>query len=299
MPDAAPANVTLRRLQRWMSAVVQHPRAAAHAIDASSARTQIAPAAVRRGQVIAPAHNATLFQRVDVYGGAYLARLIEALEGDHRGLRFALGHADFGKLIARYVQRHPSRHPNLNRFGKDLPAFIARQSSLPHRLFLRELARLEVTMSLAFDAPEFVPLDASTLPQQSPTDWVHAVLRPNPSLHLLRLRYPANRYLQAVLDDASPRVPRAGLECVAVYRQAGRVWRMTVPAPMAKVLDRLIAGVAIGHALEVRGQQPEDVARWFGEWSGSGFFVAVESPALTSCASSPPRSRRRSRRPGS
>ena len=266
--------VKLARLQRWLAAVIQHPRLAEVAIAAPRARALVPPARVRAGEVIVPARNATVLQRLDVYGGGYLARLVEGAAGDHPGLRRLLGEERFQRLIARYVVRHPSRHPNLNRFGKQLPAFVARQRWLPQRAFASALARLEVAMASSFDAPEFTPLDPRTLGITEPAAWAAVVLHPNPSLHLLALRYPANRYLQAVLDGKRPRLPGPRVEHVAIYRKSGRVWRMVLPAPTARMLARLIAGVPIGRALAGLGLGPEAVARWFGEWSDDGFFVS-------------------------
>ena len=262
----------LARLQRWLAAVLQHPRRAEVAIAAPRARALVPPARVRAGEVIRPAANATVLQRLDVYGGGYLARLVEAAGGDHPGLRRLLGEERFQRLIARYVVRHPSRHPNLNRFGKQLPAFVARQRWLPEREFAAELARLEVAMALAFDAAEFPPLDPATAGADA--DWAGAVLTPNPSLRVLALRYPANRYLQAVLDGRRPRTPLAAAEHVAVYRKSGQVLRMQLSAPSARTLERLSAGVPIGRAMRGLRAPPAEVARWFREWAGEGFFAS-------------------------
>ena len=179
------------------------------------------------------------------------------------------------RLAARYVVRHPSRHPNLIRFGKELPAFVRKHFAHVAGAFLAELAELECTMTRAFDAREAKPLNAAAY-RRIGADFARVVLRPSPSLHLLRFRYPVNRYLVQVLEKGRvPPFPKPEASFVAVYRKDGRVWRANLSEPAWRVPRAIHAGQPLGKALAAAGEAvaPEQVTEWFRDWATDGLFV--------------------------
>lgn len=269
---------SLKTLQLWMSTVVQHPKTAFDAIRSPRARTLVTAKTVLAGGLVAPSATMTPAARLDVYNGGYLTRLVEAIESDYRGVSAVLGHGEFHRLVARFVVRHPSRHPNLNRFGKELPDFLRKHLADRRAPFLAELARLERTMTFAFDAPEFTPLSEVQLQSAASGDLARLVLVPNPSLHVERFAWPVDPFLAEILErDRVPPLPRKKVSEVAVFRNQGRVWRATLGRAEAKVLRALCAGKPLGIALSGAKAAPRDVAQWFARWSGEGFFVAAES----------------------
>jgi hypothetical protein len=224
--------------------------------------------------VVKPSPRQTAIERLDVYSGAYLSRLVEVLGNDYAGLAAVLGREAFGDLAARYVARHPSRHPNLNRFGKRLPEFVAARLRHPRRAFLAELARLEREISLAFDAPEFEPLAGDALARVAATDFGRLVLEASPAVRLLRFAYPVDGFLADVLErDRVPAFPRPSPSTVAIWRRDGRVWRTSLAPAQARVLRALCAGRPLGHALAGARAAPAEVTRWFQEWAGDGMFA--------------------------
>jgi hypothetical protein len=266
---------TLRQLQRWMSLVVRHRGDSDSASHTAAARALIPRGSVLAGEVIKPSATMPPLARLDVYGGAYLTRLREVLESDFDALRHALGPEDFAALAADYVYAHPSRHPNLNVFGAGLPELVAARADLPHREFLAELADLQWTVAESFAAPEFTPLDVEALRGLSHEQWAAVVFAPNPSVRLRRYRYPVNGFLQAFFDGREPAVPAPADHHLVVYRKAGTVWRVVLPAPIAAILAALLAGEPFGRALERAGDGEVDVGPWFQEWSADGLFVNV------------------------
>src|SRR5881394_1047176 len=62
---------------------------------------------------------------LDVYRDGYSLRLIEVLTNDYPGLMAMAGPADFDHLARAYIAAHPSRHPSVRWFGKDVADFIA------------------------------------------------------------------------------------------------------------------------------------------------------------------------------
>jgi len=269
---------SLKALQSWMSVVVRHPQTSAVAIASPAARTWFDPRSVRAGKIVKPSPALTPAERLDVYNGGYSTRLVEAIESDYRGVSAVLGHGEFHRLVARYVVRHPSRHPNLNRFGKRLPEFLARNLADKRRAFLVDLARLEREITYAFDAPEFTPLDARGLGSVASEDLGNVVLTPNPSLRVVRLSHPADPFLAEILErDHVPPVPRRKACDLAVFRHDGRVWRAALAANEAKVLRALCAGKPLGKALHRVDATPERIGEWFQKWSRDGFFVAIHT----------------------
>jgi hypothetical protein len=258
-----------------MSLVIRHPEDADAAARGDDARALIPRGAVLAGEIITPSATMNPLRRLDVYNGGYLSRLIEVLESDFGAVRHALGERWF-EVASRYVYAHPSDHPNLNRFGRHLPAFLAEQD-LEHRAFLVDLARLEWAVTKSFDAPEFEPLDVATLQSLSQEDWARVVFEPNPSLRLEHFDHPVHPYLQAFLDEESPEIPEPAENWIAIYRVDDRVWRLRLSPPAAAILGALIDGQPFAAALEAGGEDAaQHVGHWFQEWSADGLFTTAQ-----------------------
>lgn len=264
----------LKTLQRWMAHVIAHPERSDAAAMTPDARALVDDA----GDVVAQPPTGSPMQRLDVYNGGYLARLVEVLQADYEALRFAIGAERWHRLASDYVFAHPSRHPSLNRFGAALPAFVAEQEDLERRTFLTELAQLQWSVQEAFDAPQFTPLGADELGSVREEDWPTATLCTNPSLRLLRTNNPANAFLQSFYDGDEPTLPGPRRTFLSVYRKAGRVWRTELPAAAFHILAALRDGETFGAALAAAEGAEIDVGRWFREWSADGVFTAVRQP---------------------
>ncbi len=264
----------LRALQEWMSVVVQHPRTADVAIRSAAAAAHFPPTAVEHGRIVKPNDRMTATDRLQVYNGGYLSRLQEVLETDYPALRHLLGDPAFRALVAAFVVGHPSRHPNLNRFGLPLPAFVARRRKLPHRAFAAEVATLERAVSTAFDAPEFRPLDLQELAAVPPSRWATARFTANPSVQVLTFRFPTNGWYQAFLDEQAPSPPAPAATALCVYRKDQKVWRMKLSPGMHSVLAALLAGRPLGEALGTADGEA-DVMATFQSWAHDGLFAAV------------------------
>lgn len=264
----------LRRLQRWMSHVVQHAGTATDALAERSSRALVSSRALAAGDVLVPNPRMSPAAMLDVYNGGYLARLVEVLQSDHGALQQVLGEDGFRALVARYLQRHPSRHPNLNVLGRHLPAFVRTQRVLPHRAFLFELATLEVALTRAFDAPEFTPLAPDAIAAVPQARWDRVRFTPNPSVQLYAFRFPVDRCYQSWKDGASLVVPAAEPSWLLVHRQDDRVWRQRLTKSAFRVLQRLCDGRPLGEALAA-ARPGEPVAEWFQGFARDGLFTAL------------------------
>jgi hypothetical protein len=271
----------LERLQRWMQSVVVHPGSVEEAVASAPAAEEIPPQDV--GGVILPSAHLAPLQRLEIYHAMYPLRMEEALASDYPALKHFLGDQGFFQLAQAYVQAHPSRSFTLNPLGRHLPDFLA-AAAVRKRDFCRDLARLECALAEVFEADETPALDEAAIAAVADEDWEGARLRPIAALRLLALRYPAGRYLDS-LDDETHRHPdiRRQDTWVAVYRRQYSVYRHDLSRPAHDLLADLVAGRTVGEAvasaLRRRGRarpQPDDLFRWFRQWTAGGLFAEIE-----------------------
>jgi len=271
----------LDRVQRWMQAVIVHPGTVDDGLRSPAAAAEVPGAGVE--DIVRPSARLTAAQRVGIYHGMYLGRMVEALESDYPALQRLLGADGFADLVRDYVQAHPSRSYTLNRLGDHLPEFIATAPRLRRRGFCHDLARLERAMSHVFDEEETPALTPEAIAAVPASAWEGARLHPIAAFRLLAVRHPVNAYVDATRGDgrsAPQRGQRQG--GVAVYRRMYGVFRLDLSPPAHALLEALAAGATIGEAVGrvlARGGRAtvaaEDLFRWFREWVAEGIFRAV------------------------
>ena len=281
------ARVGLDRVQRWMQAVIVHPGTVHDGLRSPAAAAEVP----RVEDVVRPTARLTAAERVGIYHGMYLGRMVEALESDYPALQRLLGADGFADLVREYVQAHPSRSYTLNRLGDHLPEFIATAPGLRRRGFCHDLAQLERAVSQVFDEEETPVLTSEVIAAVPADAWEGARLRPIAAFRLVAVQHAANAYLEAT-RGGGPVAPQLGRRQggVAVYRRLYGVSRLDLSAPAHVLLEALAAGTTIGVAV-VRAQSgyrtvaTEDLFRWFREWVAEGLFrdVIVDGGPRHSC----------------
>lgn len=265
------SDVALAPLQEWMQAVVTHPSDVYEAAD-------LAEIAV--DDVILPSRTLQPIQRVGIYHGMYMLRMIEALTVDYAAVAQFLGEHAFEHLVRDYVQEFPSRSYTFNRLGDSLPEYIA-SSSLKRRNFLHDLAALELAMTHVFDEAEAEPLPADAIASIAPEQVADARIIPIPALRLLALDYDANEAFQAFREER-PMQARRQKSWLAVHRRDYGVYRMPLTREAFIFLEALVARQTIGSAIETfhsrfrRFPAQSDLFTWFRDWSAAGLFTAIE-----------------------
>lgn len=127
--------------------------------------------------------------RLAIYGNAYYARLMEALESDYEALHTLLGDEEFSRLCREYIDTYPSQHPSLRWFGRHMSHYLATHPRYEAHPYLSELARFEWTFIEAFDAedaPIATETDAANIP---PEQWPQLRIRLHPSVHWFAYRW--------------------------------------------------------------------------------------------------------------
>jgi hypothetical protein len=274
-------DLPLPSLQRWMQNVIAHPGAVEDAVASGAARTDVAVSSLP--DVLLPSRSLSPTERIGIYHGMYLLRMMEALENDFPALQHFLGDDGFRELVRGYVEAYPSRSFSLNHLGDHMPEYVRQTSGIRRQDFCFDLARLELALSHVFDAPETAPLTEAQIAAVPPDAWEAARLETVAAFRLLDFRYPVNAYLQTVRDDDHDH-PKARLKdtYVAVYRRDYAVYRLELSRAARDLLADLAAGKPLGEALAAaigrgsrRAPQPSELFRWFREWVSGGVFRSV------------------------
>jgi hypothetical protein len=244
--------VTLAEAQRWFAGAVMGDVA----LEETGRRLTAGPRLGAR-------------ERLDVYRSGYVARLVECLADDYPILQHALGAEAFEARCRSYVARHPSEAPNLNAYGRHMPAMSDG--------FTADLARLEWAIVEVIHEPSSPPLTMQALTDIPMEAWATSRLVASRTLRIVPATYPVNEYFQAAKDGQSPAIPSPAPSVTVVYRSGRTVWRMGLTPPMHRVLAALLEGRPLEAALDTAGDEPvEHVSAWFREWVSSGLFVRVD-----------------------
>jgi len=275
----AQGQFALDRMQRWLQAVIVHPGEVEEAIASEEAARELAPADLT--DLIRPSHSLTAAERVEIYHGMYLLRMVEALEADYPALRHLFGEEAFAELVDDYVRTFPSRSYTLNRLGDHLPQFLL-DGARPYAELLHELARLELAITEVFDADEAPVLTPEQVRAVAPECWPEARLRPIAAFRLLTFRYPVLRWLDAARrDQAAPAPVRKGSR-VVVYRQRYSVLRLELSRPEHALLEALAAGSPLGEAVAMAAaglrerRREDEIFKAFRSWVAEGMFSAID-----------------------
>lgn len=286
----------LDQMQRWMHAVITHPGGAAMGIESDAAQEQIPLASEQLELVIRRSRNLTSVERLQVYAGAYYARLIECLRVEFPSLVHVLGMETFDRFAFAYLQRYPSSSYTLANLGGRFPQYLAEtrpsEEALSGELpgwpqFLIDLAVVERTYSEVFDGPGVEGercLQAEDLLQISPERWPDARLIVVPCLRLLTLQYPVHEYISAVRHNKEPAIPGAAPTYLVVSRCDYIVRRRSVAPVEFEVLKALADGKSVGTSLERAAELSQtefevlaaSVRQWFCQWSLAAYLQAVE-----------------------
>lgn len=290
-PESAPPGsdspLDLAALQQWLFSRIALPPD--NGGDDDSPGTSQVEDHIARSQALSSD------ERLAIYQQAYVARLLEVLRHEFSILHRALGERLFDQFAIEYLRNCPSESYTLahlgNRFVEFLESTRPGEATSPEESwadFIIDLARLERTVNQVFDGPgseDLTPLQAGELARLSPEEFEHARLTTNPSLNLIRTRFPINDFFSSLLRDERPSIPEPTTSYTAVSRIHYRTRRHPLSEPQYLLLHALQHGANVGEALEIAVRTSEgdldamarQVERWFAEWTAAGYFLRVET----------------------
>ena len=185
-------------------------------------------------------------ERLAIYHRAYRSRLREALCEAYDKTWSYIGDEMFAELADSYVAAYPSPHRNLRWYGSSLAGHAL--YIFPHYPFIAELARLEWTLGLAFDAADAVALGRADLAAVAPEAWDELAFELHPSAHIVAMDWNAVALWQAMA--AGEEAPEPGQSSAPqhwlVWRQSGQPHFRSLPALEAEALQAIADGVPFG-----------------------------------------------------
>ncbi|MEK6248829.1 MAG: DNA-binding domain-containing protein, partial [Planctomycetales bacterium] len=220
----------LRQLQKWMQTVITHESGVTSGIESREARGEIDVSAEQVEQVISRSNKLTSIERLEVYGNAYYARLLECLGECFPALVNAIGEEVFNDFAFEYLQCYPSRSYTLDRLGDHFAQHLQEtrpdaDENGPGEVgwpdFLIDLVTLEWNIEKIFDGPGIENeklLDLDHIQAVSAELWPQAVLQPVPCLHVFAFRFPVNTYFTQFRNDEQPDIPPPDDQFVALNR---------------------------------------------------------------------------------
>jgi hypothetical protein len=183
---------------------------------------------------------------LDVYRDGYALRLIEALTTDYPGVMAMAGPADFDHVARAYIAAHPSRHPSVRWYGRDLADFLANTEPYNRTPAAAEMARFEWALGEAFDSPDVTPITADALMALPQEGWETLAFTTLPSLRRLTLAFEAPQAWQR-REEVAPgnlEVERAPEPLVwAIWRPDLVSNFRSLEADEAAMLDALVEGL--------------------------------------------------------
>ena len=278
-----PLPMALRALQEWFTSAVLHPDGLAASLTEHTATARVTEDDLER--LVRPSATLSGAERVEIYREAYRSRLIECLADDYPTVQHALGDEAFDAVCRAYIDRHPSRSPSLNFYGRHMVAFLGGGWAHPHASFAADLAAIEWALVEVLHAGAAERLSHETLSAIPLSRWPAARLVPSSTVRLLELGHPANAYFQEFREGNDPDVPAPRWSATAVYRDGAMLWRMELNRSMHVLLRELFASRSLGEAVEAltaqesaSEQQGSQVMQWFREWIAHGFFAQIVVP---------------------
>jgi RNA polymerase sigma-70 factor (ECF subfamily) len=201
-------------------------------------------------------------ERVEIYTGMYVARIVDALAEDFPKVAAALGPEAFAALAREYLVRHPSSAPSIRQVGAALPDFVGGREPA----WLADLARLEWARLDVFNAPDAEPLTLADLERIPADEWPALRFALVPACVRLVTAWPVHRLWTDTATRSCPSGPHW------VWRDGFLVYQAPMDAPEEEAFVRFAAGrpfEAVCEALD----DPEEAAALLLRWLEDGIVA--------------------------
>lgn len=238
----------LRELQRDLA------RAFLEDADRDEAAQAVAPA-------LRPLGGVAVSRGLAIYRSALRHAVEDALRSIFPVCVALVGDDCFRSIARRHAARHVSRHPDLGRVGDDLPELLPALDFLASVPYLADVARLELALHRAADAPDPAPIDSAERLAEAlsgaPDRWR---LRVPPSATLLESPHPVRAIWAAHQSDSGdaepgPIEPSAEPDRLIVWRSPRGLAVDAVESGLWPTLRSIASGMPVSRLLGL----PEDL----------------------------------------
>lgn len=188
--------------------------------------------------------------RLQIYHHAYRARLLEALRDSFEHTWAYLGDENFDLVASNYIETTRSKDPNIRWYGATFPTYLAKQYS--DDLEIAELAELDWTLRLAFDAQDAEILSVAALQTVTEEQWEHIKIKFHPSVHLLRQHHNTLAIWHAIDSGTTPPPVQyhADIINLVVWRRDVQPHFMSLESNEATALRQLRNGMSFASVCE-------------------------------------------------
>jgi hypothetical protein len=189
--------------------------------------------------------------RLAIYRHHVLTSLTEALLATFPVVARLVDRRFFGWLADGYIRERPPAGPCLVEYGADFADHVAAFPACAHLPWLADVARLEWAMNAAMHAPDAAPLEPAWLAVVAPDALADLVVHLDPSLTLLRSRWPIDAIWRANQAGADGAVDLdAGPVRLEIRRAGDDVVLRALPAGTFALREALAAGRTLAAAVE-------------------------------------------------
>lgn len=220
-------------------------------------------------------------ERIALYRGNVVAGWQKALANAYPVVRAIVGDEFFDAMAREYGHAHPSTSGDLNRFGEQLPAFVAAFEHTQSLPYLPDVAALEWLAHRAHYAADAKPVARTRIAALLPHELLEARFDLHPACAWIDSDHPVAtiwRAHQPEPDCALPDAPVAG-EVALVVRPRWRVEVVTSNPGEIAALQTLKEGQDLQAAIEVAldAEPSFDLARMLVRWLDLGVVARMRT----------------------
>jgi hypothetical protein len=125
-----------------------------------------------------------------IYRNNIYSSMIMAVCETYPLIKQLLGENFFILAAKDYIDRYPSRSPDLNEYGEYFYHFISEFNHAKDFVYLSEVAKFEWACHEILSAGEHTPFDLNILRQTNPDDYGNLHFSFHPACRIIRFRYP-------------------------------------------------------------------------------------------------------------
>lgn len=184
--------------------------------------------------------------RLGIYRNIVFNNLTGTLATAYPAVKALVGEDFFDNAATRYIREEPSRSGNLQDYGAQFPALLARLPQATSLPYLADVARLEWARQESLLAPDAEALDPARL-MDVPEDRQHALrLQLHPSLRLVDSVHPVLDIWQFCQNPEGERPNLSGDgQCVMLWRSANQIAMRAIDAGMRVLLHSMQNGAGL------------------------------------------------------